>query len=411
MSGSIRTKEKCPICQKPFEHIEKLGYICARHKTQPSRFFVDVYFGKQIKIYSHKSGLVLSSYDLAIETLKHIQYEIRNKTFDPSKYVAADIRSYLFETKIDKWLLIKETVDKISVIDKYKQYKRDYFKFFNGWDIREIRSTHIDDFNVQLPVHLSDKTKKNILACLHSFFTWLQKKEHIQIMPVFPEINLADPDWKWVDVDVQSCIILAIPEEHRPLYLFLALHGCRPSEGRALKVKDIDFKQGSIKIRRTFSGKSGNILRELNEQETKQKDKTKTGKIRVIPINAEMLNILEKLCKNRFGEEFVFLNRRAKKHYNKTTFGEIWRSACKKAGTFITAYEGLRHSWASQRVSRGISLYLVSKVLGHTDSRTSERYAHTNLKSLQDIMNISAMPSLSPDYPQAEKEVKKATEI
>ncbi len=406
MPGTIRTKEKCPKCGKPFEHIEKIGYLCKEHQTVPQRFFIDIYYGKQIKIYSHKTGLVLSSYDLALETLKHIHYEMRNKTFDPSKYIAAEIKNYLFEIKIKEWLFVKETVDKIAVIDKYKQYKKDYFSFFTAWDIRDIRTTHIDDFFIQLPQRLSDKTKKNILACLRSFFAWLKRKELIETMPIFPNIELVDPDWQWVDVDVQANIIAAIPETDQPLYLCLALHGCRPSEGRALKVKDIDFKQGSMKIRRTFTGKSGNILKELKEQSEKRKDRTKTGKIRTIPINEEMHSVLNDICKNRFGEDFVFINPRTNKYYSKTIFGNIWREACQNAGVKITAYEGLRHSWASQRVSRGISLYLVSKVLGHTDSRTSERYSHTNLDGLKTVMNVPSLSRLSPDYPQGEKDTQ-----
>jgi integrase len=408
MPGKIRTKEKCPKCGQAFEYLgEKIGYLCREHLTIPQRFFIDVYYGRQLKIYSHKTGLVLSSYDLALETLKHIQYEIRNKSFDPSKYVAADIKNFLFESKMDDWLFIKQNIDQIRVIDKYKQFKRDYFSFFTGRDVRDIRTTHIDDFFMQLPGRLSDKTKKNILACLRSFFSWLKKKEVIETIPIFPNIELDDPDWKWVDVDVQATIITKIPIEHRPLFLFLALHGCRPSEGRALKIKDINFAPGSITIRRTFTGKSGNELNELKEPgEKKRRDRTKTGKIRIIPINEEMLDFLIELCKNRFGEDFVFVNPRTEKYYSKTIFGDIWREACKNAGVKITAYEGLRHSWASQRVSRGISLYLVSKVLGHTDSRTSERYSHTNLDGLKTAMNLPSLTRLSPDYPQIEKSEK-----
>ena len=36
----------------------------------------------------------------------------------------------------------------------------------------------------------------------------------------------------------------------------------------------------------------------------------------------------------------------------------------------------LRHSFASVAVASGDSLYLVGKVLGHRQARTTERYAH-----------------------------------
>ncbi len=84
----------------------------------------------------------------------------------------------------------------------------------------------------------------------------------------------------------------------------------------------------------------------------------------------------------------MFTNPRTGKPYAKSTYQEIWKKACKKVGIDIKSYEGLRHSWASQRVSRGADIYLISKVLGHKDIRTSQRYSHTNLKALDQIMNI-----------------------
>lgn len=144
--------------------------------------------------------------------------------------------------------------------------------------MREMRTSLIHEFSYGLPEHLSKKSKKNILGVLHAFFAWLLRMEYIQRLVVFPKIELDQPDWQWVDVDIQSKILLAIPAEDRHIYLFLALHGCRPAEGRALKIKDIDSIRGAITIRRTFSGKSGNVLVEH----------TKTKKQRVLPINGEI---------------------------------------------------------------------------------------------------------------------------
>lgn len=36
----------------------------------------------------------------------------------------------------------------------------------------------------------------------------------------------------------------------------------------------------------------------------------------------------------------------------------------------------LRHTYASICVGQGMSLHMVAKLLGHTRTRTSERYAH-----------------------------------
>jgi hypothetical protein len=46
-----------------------------------------------------------------------------------------------------------------------------------------------------------------------------------------------------------------------------------------------------------------------------------------------------------------------------------------------------RHSFASIAVSGGDSLYLVGKVLGHRQSRTTERYAHLKDDPLRAVAN------------------------
>lgn len=383
MRGMIRTKEKCPICDSHFKHIQRIGFICPEHKTTPKKFYVDLFYqGKRIRLYSHKSGRVLDSYQIAQETINHVHYEMRNHTFDPSRYVISDIQKYYFECLINKWIAIREA-DGISTVYKYKQFNRDYFSYFKNTDIRDIRTGYIYEFYHQLKPSLSKKSKKNILTALHAFFNWLYKMEYIEKKPVFPNIPIDQPDWQWIDVDVQSKFLSAIPAADRDLYLFLALHGCRPSEGRAIKVKDIDFQHNSIHIKRTFSGKCGNILVEH----------TKTKKSRTIPVNSEMADILKVLCRNKLPDAFVFVNQRTGKPYSKTTYQKIWDAARKQTGINIKSYEGLRHSFASQRVSRGISIYLISKVLGHTSAKTTERYSHTNIDSLKHIMTV---PRLSP---------------
>jgi integrase len=380
----IRTKEKCPICKKNFKQFQRIGYICPSHKTQPNRYFIDVYYQKQLKIYSHKSGRVLDSYQLAIETLDMIKNEIRNKTFDPSKWVAGDQKKFYFDSMIKKWLENKK--EKIATAHKYEQFNRDYFTpFFKTTDIRDIKTSNIHELYDSLPKHLNPKTKKNIMTGLHSFFNWVLYLEYIEKMPMFPKIETSDPDWQWLDVDEQEKLLMAIPETDRHLFLFLALHGCRPSEARSLKVKDIDFTRLAITIRRTFSGKSGNILVEH----------TKTRKNRIIPINLDFLHALKQICNNRFGEDFVFLNPRTQKPYSKTTYGELWDKARKETKINITSYEALRHSFASQRVTRNIDLYSISKVLGHTDIKTTQRYSHVNLDSLKKIMSLPAPTPLS----------------
>lgn len=375
--GTIRAKGKCPICQKSFEHIRKLGLICLEHKTTPKKFYIDLSWkGRRIRIFSHKSGRSLDSYQIALETLQHIHYEIRNHIFEPSKYVASDVKRYLFQNLIEKWLSAKS--DLISIF-KYRQVNKNYFNFFNNTDIRDIRASHVYEFHQQLSDKLSEKTKKNIMDTLRAFLNWAYRLEYIEKAPMFPIIKVDIRVPKWIGENEQGEILSALPENDRFIYLFLMLHGCRPSEARALKVRDLNFEHGSIIFRRAFTGSIGNTLVEH----------TKTHRQRVIPINPEIETILKELCKDKLPEAFVFTDSKTGQPYPSRTLIKRWQAACDKAGKKIGLYEGSKHSFASQRVSKGKSIYLISKVLGHTNIRTTERYAFADIEGMRKVMTVS----------------------
>lgn len=46
----------------------------------------------------------------------------------------------------------------------------------------------------------------------------------------------------------------------------------------------------------------------------------------------------------------------------------------------------LRHSAASELINAGVDLYTVGRVLGHKDSRSTQRYAHLAVSTLADAI-------------------------
>ncbi len=55
---------------------------------------------------------------------------------------------------------------------------------------------------------------------------------------------------------------------------------------------------------------------------------------------------------------------------------KAWEHLRDRAGLSDVRVHDLRHSFASVAVAGGDSLYLVGKVLGHRQARTTEAYAH-----------------------------------
>jgi integrase len=391
MPGTIRTKEKCPKCRKPFESVhEKIGFVCKEHQTVPQRFFIDVYFGgRQIKIYSHKSGLVLSSHDLALETLKHIQFEIRNKTFDPSRYVKGDIKKYLFENLVEEWYEDKrKDADKNclawSYVSKLRCYIENYWKpFFRGRDVREIRNVHIKGFKRCLPDKLSPKYIRNIMKALENFFNLLLQDEVIEKKPVFPVIALDEPVIKWCTREDQDALLNAIPDRHRFIFFFLTRQGLRPGEAMAMKWEDIDLQTGILTVKRTVSGR-------------KIREKTKTKRVRPRLLHPDILDLLKSVPRG-LPHTYLFTNPNTGKPYLPDTVNRLWNNACDKAKIEIKLYQATRHSVASMASTSGVDINIIKEVLGHTDIRTTQKYAHVDVLAQS---RVFAAQSEKADYPQ-----------
>ena len=129
---------------------------------------------------------------------------------------------------------------------------------------------------------------------------------------------------------------------------------------------------------------------------------SKTG-AKVIPLGAAVLEILSKLPRfldnpyvlpNSIGGHFVGLQK-------------VWERLRKQAGLQDVRLHDLRHSFASVAVAGGDSLYLVGKVLGHKQSRTTEIYAHLADDPLRAVADrtsgriAAAMNGANPNDPEA----------
>lgn len=99
---------------------------------------------------------------------------------------------------------------------------------------------------------------------------------------------------------------------------------------------------------------------------------SKTGQ-KAIPLNAGALEILSRISKLE-ASPFVFPAHRSDGHYEGTP--KVWRIVRSMAGLEDVRLHDLRHSFASIAVSGGASLPIIGALLGHTDSATTQRYAH-----------------------------------
>lgn len=385
MKGVIRPKGNCPVCQGKFVEVKKLGYICPVDKATPKRLFVDLFYsGKRIKIYSDKQGQPLDTYQRASNLLIHINYEIKNYSFDPSKYIKNELEKFYVTTLLDKFLISK--IDKLAPSYKkdFKRYVENAKNYFTVTDVRELRKLNIINYKEHLEKNfsISEKTIRNNLDVFKTFLRYLKNDlEILDIVPAFPQVETVQPKTNWLSPEVQRRVFEIIPENDKPIIAFLMLSGCRPGEARALKCKDVNLDLGIVTISATFSM---NVYRE--------KRKGRNSKSVTIPIHPELLAYIKNRVQNNLPNAYIFVNSRTGNYYSENKLRKLWDKIREIVGLSkeIRLYDATRHSFASQLVNQGVSLINVSRLLGHSSIKMTERYAHSDVGKLRiDVSNLS----------------------
>ncbi len=385
MKGVIRPvsrNRKCPTCNKPFEHLNKLGYICVECHTTPKKFRIDIHWkGERLGICSDKQGQALDSYQRAVNLHSFINQEIEDRTFEPSKFVRSKVEEFWVKNIINKFHEDKKKVIAPSNLLSYNKHVERHKDFWKKTDVREIRRIDLRQYVewLEQTQDIKPKTIKNTLDNFKTFMNWCKNElEIITVVPSFPDIDIPEYKHTWFESDEQVDILELVDPNDRPIIAFLMLHGCRPGEARALKVKDVDVKKGKITIQSTFSDK---VLRD--------KRKGKKSKPVAIPIHPEMYNYIKDRVESSLPEVFIFVNPRNGKHYTKSSFRRVWDKVREK-GNFpqnIRCYDATRHSFGSILANQGESIYKISKLMGHSSIKMTEKYTHSDVNSLRNTLS------------------------
>jgi len=116
---------------------------------------------------------------------------------------------------------------------------------------------------------------------------------------------------------------------------------------------------------------------------------TKSKKDRIIP----MSNQVHEIYSRRFNQSqyylngFVFYRQKEIKLYGPFV-SKKFKSVVRKLNLDERIhFHSLRHSFASSLVQKGVSLYIVKELLGHSDIATTQIYSHLRTQNLFDAIN------------------------
>ncbi|MFC2083877.1 tyrosine-type recombinase/integrase [Bacteroidota bacterium] len=160
----------------------------------------------------------------------------------------------------------------------------------------------------------------------------------------------------------------------REIYILLFNTGMRISECLNLYWSDIDFSNKTIRI----TNKNGFT--------------TKNKKERQIPMNNTVLELLSSKIRSKkifsLKDEYIF-SKLPGIRYNVDYISKTFKKAVRKAKLDDRIHlHSLRHSFCSNLVSKGVSLYVVKELAGHESITTTQIYAHLQKETLEKAVNL-----------------------
>ena len=244
-----------------------------------------------------------------------------------------------------------------------------WIQVFGDKNILEITDLMIDKELEKLNKNRTGATVnryKGNLSSVFNYFNRLKANKHLKLKnPVRSDIVDKYPPSKkmerFLSEDEQQRLLDACKESSwNKLYLLvlMALNtGARKSEMTDLKWSDIDFKMRTASLAMT-----------------------KNGKPRMLPLSKLVIKELMKF--REIGDTFIFKSQSTGKPFE---FRKQWIKALKQASIDNCRFHDLRHTCASNLARNGFSLLQIGALLGHTNTQTTQRYAHLCVK---DTLNM-----------------------
>ncbi|CAD0005029.1 site-specific tyrosine recombinase XerD [Flavobacterium salmonis] len=248
----------------------------------------------------------------------------------------------------------------------------------------EVSPIKISDETVQQFIYsvsreVNPRSQARIISGLKSFFNYLVFEDYRTDNPLelieAPKTGRKLPDTLSVqEIDnLIAAIDLSSNEGERNRAMLETLYGCglRVSELVTLKISDLFFEEGFIKI----SGKG--------------------NKERFVPIGnltQKYINIYQKEVRvnlkiKKGNEDTLFLNRRGNQLTRAMIFTIIKDLAVKIGLNKNISPHTFRHSFATHLLENGADLRSIQLMLGHESITTTEIYVHLDRSFLKDVMH------------------------
>jgi len=184
---------------------------------------------------------------------------------------------------------------------------------------------------------------------------------------VQPFRDVENPRIRYLDIEESKRLINACPPDFRRLVQAALLTGARYGELTRTEVQDYLPDAGAIRFRFT-----------------------KNGKPRVVPLTVEGQKFLTSVTAGRPPEERLFTRADGSAWFTSHQARRMAAACVSAKITPAISFHILRHTYAAGLAMRGVPLTVIANVLGHSDTRITERhYAHLAPSYVADMVRAN----------------------
>lgn len=304
-----------------------------------------------------------------------------------------DVNGSKNEIKIPVFSVFAEEWQKTYVLNNNKpseQLQKDcmlrkhLIPFFGKLPLDKINTFKVEEFKSQkLSKGLSAKSVNNLLGILGKCLRTAQDWEIMDRVPKMKPLKVSPKEIKYLNEDEYNKLLAKANDGglFYEMLLFSLRTGVRIGELLALEWKDINVINGTVTIRQ-------NIVNGIIGS-------PKNNKFRTIHLACDILGCLLARKEN---SGLVFPNDSGD-YYSRFICRDRLNALCARAGVKRISWHALRHSFASQLATNGVSLKTIQELLGHSDLKMVQRYAHLEPVTLREaIKTLEPKRDISLDF-------------
>lgn len=343
------------------DQVDRLGIYPYQNKSGEKRFRAQ-YYDSSLKKTVSRSFRKFSS-ALSFRKSCRIQKELNYPVL---------VKGMKLTDFLDYWMKTEVKVKReLSTYKIYKNIVKNHLvTCFKGLKINEVKLFHLNDLLITLKNKtLKEKTIDLIFSVLSRCFEYAIVHEVISLNPMNKFSRLKHQEIEadyWEIEDLQKFVRHV---RQKPFYYLIVTSirtGMRKGEICGLKWGAVDFKNELIKCSHTRNSKES-------------KDRTKTARIRFVPMSKDLKKILLELKSKAFSagpNDYIFITRRLRPISYNSVLPMFKKYQVQAKVSKLISFHGLRHSFISHFLMEGGSLEDAQILSGHSSTKTLERYRH-----------------------------------